>query len=369
MADFFVYGTLCHLPLLDCVLGRPAVPEPAVLCDHAVYWAEDESFPLIVSEPGGVAPGLVLRDLTGDEAARLDFYEGGFAYRTREVVLAGNALPVRVYFPDPGIWRPGARWALSDWVARYGATVTATAADFMSLYGEKPATEVQRRYPQMLARGASRVRAGSEPAPTTLRRQPAPVEVLERRQPYARFFAVEEYDLRVPLFRGGAGPEVRRAVLVSTDAATVLPYDPARDRVLVVEQFRPAPFARGDANPWCLEAIAGRIDPWETPAEAARREAAEEAGLALTGLIPVANYYPSPGAKTEYLYSFVALADLPDHGPRIGGLEAEDEDIRAHVIPFARLMDLIGSGEVTNGPLILTALWLESRRDGFRAGV
>ena len=48
-----------------------------------------------------------------------------------------------------------------------------------------------------------------------------------------------------------------------------------------------------------LEPVAGVIDPGETPEDAARREAAEEARLTLGELLPVAEYYPSPGALAE----------------------------------------------------------------------
>jgi ADP-ribose pyrophosphatase len=47
MANFFFYGTLCHLPLLEKVLGyRPAL-FVAELPDYEVYWALDESYPVI----------------------------------------------------------------------------------------------------------------------------------------------------------------------------------------------------------------------------------------------------------------------------------------------------------------------------------
>ena len=194
------------------------------------------------------------------------------------------------------------------------------------------------------------------------------MQLVARSEPYAHFFAVEEYDLRYRRFDGALSPVINRAAFVSGDAATVLPYDPVRDRVMVVEQFRVGPFARGDANPWMIEAIAGRVDPFETPEQCARREAAEEAGLSLHDLIEVARYYPSPGAKTEYLYSYVALCDLPDDTPRLGGEAAEAEDIRAHVIPFDRLMEIVRLPEGGNGPLILTAMWLAANRDRLRAG-
>lgn len=214
---------------------------------------------------------------------------------------------------------------------------------------------------------ALRARA-AQPVPARLRRQPdaTDVEIVSRSEPYARFFAVEEQDLRFRRFDGQMSAPVRRAAFISGDAVTVLPYDPVRDRVLVVEQFRFAPHARGDANPWQLEAIAGRIDPGETPEEAAIREGQEEAGLRLDRLVPIAGYYPSPGAFAEYLYTYLALVDLPDSAAGLFGLACEAEDIRAHLVSFDQLMALCASGEIGNAPLLLSALWLARHRDSLR---
>jgi nudix-type nucleoside diphosphatase (YffH/AdpP family) len=181
------------------------------------------------------------------------------------------------------------------------------------------------------------------------------------------YFQVEEHEVRFAQFTGGMSQEVKRACFVMGDAVTVLPYDPARDRVLVVEQFRYGPYVRGDLRPWSLEPIAGRIDPGEAPEAAVRREAREEAGLEIGALHHVAAYYPSPGAITEYLHSYVGLTDLPDEVAGVGGLEEEAEDIRAQVLSFKALMALLASGEAQNGPLILTALWLQANRAGLRA--
>jgi nudix-type nucleoside diphosphatase (YffH/AdpP family) len=371
MADFFFYGTLCHAPLLDLVLGRRAVMQTAHLPNHAVYWAKGGAFPLIVEQAGGRADGLLLTGLTEAEAARLDYYEGGFGYLTQDVPVETAAGPVvaRVYIPTAGTWLPGATWSLADWVARYGAAAVATAGDFMALMGTHPAEAVAARYGAMLVRGGSRVRAAT-PSPSTVRRKAGADDLVVARRDlaYAKFFAVEDWRVGWRQFDGSMGDPVDRAVFVSGDAVTVLPYDPVRDRVLLIEQFRPGPMARGDAAAWQLEAIAGRIDPGETPEEAGRREAVEEAGLTLGALLPVAEYYPSPGAMTEYLYSYVGVADLPDGAAGIFGEAEEAEDIRGHLITFDRLMELVSSGEIANAPLILTALWLQRERARLRAG-
>jgi ADP-ribose pyrophosphatase len=370
MADFFFFGTLCHAPLLAEVLGRKPESQPARLADYAVHWAEGRAFPLIQTCEGAETPGLLVTGLSARDVERLDFYQGGFARLTCEVTVAtaSGAARARAYFAAHGLWQAGAPWSLADWQARYGAAVVATAREIMAQFKVRPAQAVMARYPQMLVRGAARVRA-QDGAPATLRRNPAPGDIAaqSRSEPYARFFSVEEQDLRFRRFDGSMSDPVNRAAFVSGDAVTVLPYDPLRDRVLLIEQFRFGPHVRGDQNPWQLEVIAGRIDPGETPDEAARREAVEEAGLTLTALIPVANYYPSPGAYAEFLYSYLAVTDLPDGIAGVFGLEGEAEDIRGHLIRFDDLMALVASGEVGNGPTLLSALWLARERGRLRA--
>jgi ADP-ribose pyrophosphatase len=247
------------------------------------------------------------------------------------------------------------------------AVVNALLPDILVLHGMVPPEAVASRLHAMLVRAASTCRA-AEASLATLRHDAArqDVTVAAFRLPYAHFFSVEEYDLSWRRFDGTPSETVTRATFILGDAVTVLPYDPVRDRVLVVEQFRAGPLARGDGQGWQIEAIAGRVDPFETPEEAARREAVEEAGLILTDLIPVARYYPSPGAVSEYLFSYLALTDLPDGSAGVFGVEGEAEDIRGHLIAFDRLMELVASGEIANAPLILTALWLQRERPRLR---
>lgn len=357
----FLWGPYRHRPLAKAVLGRDPAGVPATLPGYRVAGKDHLG---LVPETGPGVEGLLLAEATAEDCERLAFHGNVAAWARRPVRLASGGAAVMALV-GTGAADMNRIWKFADWQRRDAALAVALAQDIMALRGLRDAGEVAARRHAMQVRASSRLRAATDPLPAALRREadPGDVAVAAFAQPYARFFAVEEYDLTFRRFDGTHSDRVNRAVFISGDAVTVLPYDPVRDRVLVIEQFRAGPFARGDRNPWSLEAIAGRIDPGETAEAAGRREAKEEAGLRLGTFLRVADYYPSPGGKAEYLYSYVALADLPDGAAQLGGVEDEAEDIRGHVIGFDRLMDLVASGEINNAPLILSALWLQRERE------
>jgi ADP-ribose pyrophosphatase len=192
------------------------------------------------------------------------------------------------------------------------------------------------------------------------------VEVLARETVYQGYFRVDRYTLRHRLFRGGWSRPIQRELFERGHAAAVLPYDPKRDRVLLIEQFRIGPYAHG-GSPWQIEIVAGILHEGESPAELARREALEEAGCVLSSeLLPVAAYYMSPGAVSEHLTLFCALTDLADAGG-IHGLEDEDEDIRVHVPSFDEAMAWLAAGRIQNSPAIIALQWLALHRPRLRA--
>ncbi|MFY0691801.1 MAG: gamma-glutamylcyclotransferase [Paracoccaceae bacterium] len=369
-ATLFFYGTLRDIDLLQVVTGREVAPQPARLPGYEVFWAAGQDFPMIAPDPDGQAEGIILRDLSPQEVARFDYYELPYGYVLTEVSVetAEGPLAAQVYMPAPDILRKGAPWSLEDWQARFGPLMREAAQEIMESQNILSAAEVAARSAVIETRAQARLNAREYAPPVRLRRGFTRADVTEhaRRRKYSKFFVLDEVDLSYRQFSQEDGPEIERAVFISADAVTVLPYDPVRDTVLLIEQFRVAPYMRGDPVPWSLEAIAGRIDAGERPEEAARREAREEAGLTLSALHHISNYYPSPGAKTEYLFSYLGITDLPPEMAGIGGLETEAEDIRSMVISFDALMAAIRSGEVENAPLILSALWLERERGRLR---
>lgn len=364
-APLFIYGTLCHAPLREVVLGLGHVVREARLPGHDVYWAAGADYPVIVAGKGEAA-GLLVEGLDGDAMARADLFELGFGYELRPatVEIEGRGpQEAQVYMPTEPV-APGAPWDLDHWAETWGEIWVEAAR--MALLVDGDAEALARRWPMIKLRAATRLRA-RQPGPGHVVRGDLTTErdvaVSKTRYPYTEYFALADHDLNFRRFDGSWSPTVRRAGFIGGDAATLLPYDPDLDAVLVLEQFRAGPFMRGDPRPWTLEPIAGRIDPGETIEDAVRREAMEEAGLEVGTLHHVANYYPSPGAVSEFVYSYVAVANLAGRGGEIGGVDHEDEDIRSHLVPFETLMNLVASGEVATAPLVMCAFWLAANRE------
>ena len=370
MTQVFLYGTLRHIGLLEIVLG--CLPHDrmraSVLEGYHVARAEGHDFPLIVEQAGGRCDGVLLVDVTPEEQARLDYYELGFGYRLLPVTIEGRE--ALVYFPEPDLWQAGEAWSLERWSETDWPVTQHSAREIMGLMGQVAPSELGRYFERIRARAYSRYLAESQPSPATLRAAHGRKDVMlkDERLSHIGYFRTNTLRLSHLRYDGCQSDEMVREVFLTGDAALVLPYDPVRDRVLIIEQFRMGPLGRGDPLPWTLEPIAGRVDLGETPEAAARRECVEEAGLVLGALEPVAGYYPSPGEISTYFHTFIGLCDLPDAASGMGGLESESEDIKSHVLSFEAAEALMKSGEINIGPLLHLLLWLKGERGRLRQG-
>jgi len=191
------------------------------------------------------------------------------------------------------------------------------------------------------------------------------VEIVEREECFRGCYALDRVHLRHELFQGGMGPVISRELFVRPDAVCVLPYDPVRDEVVLVEQFRVGALTKS-AHPWLLELVAGLIDKEEIPEAVARREAQEEAGLTLTELLPITSYYPSPGGSDERVHLFVGLCDSSNAGG-IHGLPEEGENIRVEVMRFTDALDAMAAGRLDNAASLIALQWLQLNRERVRA--
>lgn len=186
------------------------------------------------------------------------------------------------------------------------------------------------------------------------------VEVVEREACFRGFYQLDRLHLRHRLFAGGMGKLISRELFVRHDAVCVLPYDPQRDCVVLIEQFRVGALDKS-LNPWLIELVAGLIDKDEQPEQVARREAVEEAGLGLAELWPLTQYYPSPGGSDERVHLYVGRCDSRGAGG-VHGLEDEGEDIRVLVWSLDEALAAVEDGRIDNAASIIALQWLALNR-------
>lgn len=190
------------------------------------------------------------------------------------------------------------------------------------------------------------------------------VEVLKKRTPYKGYFRMDVYQLRHCKFDGGWTSPMSRELFERGHAAAVLLYDPDRDRVVLIEQFRIGAFAAG-VEPWLIEVVAGIIDAGEDPEAVVRREAVEESGCEVGELVPIGTFLMSPGASSETLAMFCGRVDSAGAGG-LHGLDHECEDIRCFVLPAEEALRRVMACPCPNANTVIALQWLMLNRDDLR---
>jgi ADP-ribose pyrophosphatase len=191
------------------------------------------------------------------------------------------------------------------------------------------------------------------------------VEILDKTVCYDGFFRLERYRLRHRLFSGAWSPVLTRELFERGHAAAVLPYDPALDVVVLVEQFRIGAL-EAPGSPWLLEIVAGVIDhPGETPEDVVRREAVEEANCQIQELVHIYDYFVSPGGTSERISLFCGKVDAAGAGG-LYGLADEAEDIRVIVVPFTEAIAQLQAGKIKAAAPIIALQWLQLNHDQLR---
>ena len=183
------------------------------------------------------------------------------------------------------------------------------------------------------------------------------VEIIARETLYSGFFSMDLYRFRHRLFNGEMSGEIRREIFERGHAAVLLPFDPVRDEVVLVEQIRIAAYDTSE-SPWLLEMVAGMIEEGESVEDVARREALEEAGLVVGRTKPVLSYLASPGGTSERLSIMVGEVDATT-AEGIHGLADENEDIRVHVVSREQAYQWVEEGKIDNAASVIALQWLQ----------
>jgi ADP-ribose pyrophosphatase len=174
---------------------------------------------------------------------------------------------------------------------------------------------------------------------------------------FEKYFKLDEYHVSHELFGGGSSPVFTREIFERGVVVAVLPYDPRRGKVVLIEQFRAGALSDTD-GPWLIECVAGVIEAGETETEVAMRECVEEAGCTIDQLETISRYYVSPGGTTEHCSLFCGIIDSDGVGG-IHGLPHEHEDIRVLVVDSAQAYDWVREGRIRSSATIIALQWLQ----------
>jgi ADP-ribose pyrophosphatase len=190
------------------------------------------------------------------------------------------------------------------------------------------------------------------------------IDLISRESLHAGFLKVARYRLRHSLFAGGLSRIIVRERLECLRAAAAILYDPHRDQVVMVEQFRIGALEEG-RRAWTLEPVGGIIANGEDPAAVVRREALEEAGCEIGALDTIGTYHVSPGTAADKVSLFCGCVSAA-RANGIHGLHEEDEETRVVVIPFSRAVSELFNGRVDSSSAIVGIQWLAMNRKRLR---
>jgi ADP-ribose pyrophosphatase len=154
--------------------------------------------------------------------------------------------------------------------------------------------------------------------------------------------------VRVDEVERSDGHRTTREIVEHPGAVGILAWD--GERLAMVTQWR---HATGQA---LLEIPAGTLEPDEPALDTAKRELAEEVGLAAATWVEGPRFYTAPGFCTELMHLFVAT-DLTD-APSIAD---EDELLEPSWMTLSDAVAAIDDGRITDAKSIAGILWLHRR--------
>jgi ADP-ribose pyrophosphatase len=166
--------------------------------------------------------------------------------------------------------------------------------------------------------------------------------------------------LRVDSVRMSDGAVAEREVVDHPGSVVIVALDDAQ-QVVLVNQYRHPVGRRLDELPAGLLDVDG-----EPPLEAARRELAEEAGLAASDWQVLVDLHTSPGFTDESVRVFLARGLSPE---RPEGFEAEHEELTLSVrrVPLAEAVRMALAGELMNAAAVAGVLAAaHAAADGWR---
>jgi ADP-ribose diphosphatase len=158
----------------------------------------------------------------------------------------------------------------------------------------------------------------------------------------------------------GRPVEQQRDVLRAGKVVAVLPVNLAHDEIVLIRQFRlPAQLATGRGD--LIEIVAGRVEADERPIDAARRECAEEIGVAPGKLVELFSYLSTPGITDEEIFVFLGAVDASQVKE---GAHATPDGEQLHIsrVNIDAALAALARGTMRGSPVVIGLQWLALNR-------
>ena len=180
-------------------------------------------------------------------------------------------------------------------------------------------------------------------------------KIINKKNLYSGFFSLNKYEFTHKKHDGEWTSTVDREIFSGSHVSTLLPYDPIKKEIILIQQFRAGVLSRYDED-YLLQIVAGIIDEGENPEETAIRECFEETGCEVKKIYPIQSYFPAPGSSESYYHLYLGEIQAFD-GERIKGLKKENEDILVKSFKIDEVRQMLKEKKITNGLTLIALQW------------
>ncbi len=180
-------------------------------------------------------------------------------------------------------------------------------------------------------------------------------KIINKKNLYSGFFSLNKYEFIHQKHDGNWTGKVEREIFGGAHVSTLLPFDPIKKEIILIQQFRAGVLSRYDEE-YLYEIVAGIIDMNEKPEDTAKRECLEETGCKVKKILPIQNYFPAPGSSESYYHLFLGEIDS-FKGERIRGLEKENEDILVKAFKIEQVRKMLKDKKILNGLTLIALQW------------
>ena len=180
-------------------------------------------------------------------------------------------------------------------------------------------------------------------------------KIINKKNLYSGFYSLNQYEFIHKKHDGEWTSTVEREIFSGAHVSSLLPYDPIKKEIILIQQFRAGVLSRYDEN-YLLEIVAGIIDEGENPEETAIRECFEETGCEVKKIHPIQSYFPAPGSSESYYHLYLGEINAFD-GKKIKGLEKENEDILVKSFKVDEVRQMLKEKKIINGLTLVALQW------------